>query len=125
MILHIRFHSLIRLFFLILFNQSRTEVVSHLSKENGLRNPSLSKSNLSSKLARYAKLWIPFGKSSVLHGVIIDGKAVAEEPAGARGGDDRLGPPSLRPFGELQMRCGADAVRSTAMDGGGTPAFDV
>ena len=37
-------------------NKSRTLVISHLSKENELRKPSPSKANVSSKLARLAKL---------------------------------------------------------------------
>ena len=36
---------------------------------------------MASKLARLAELWISFGKSLVLHGVIIDGQIIAEEPA--------------------------------------------
>ena len=49
--------------------------ISHISRENDLRKPSPSKSNLASKLSRLAELWISFGKS-----VIIDGTVVAEEP---------------------------------------------
>ena len=49
--------------------------------ENNARPNSVSKSNTSSKLTRLAKLWITFGKSLVLHGIIINDEVISEEPA--------------------------------------------
>ena len=62
------------MFFSELCSRSKTDVMLYLSKEIELRIPSPAKSNMASKLARLAKLWISFGKSLVLHGVIIDGQ---------------------------------------------------
>ena len=45
---------------------------------------SVSQPNTSSKLARLAKLWISFGKSFVLHGIIHNGETVSEGPARTR-----------------------------------------
>jgi len=62
-------------------NSTRTLVISKLASENNSRPNSISKSNTSSKLARLAKLWISFGKSLVLHGIIYNGETISEEPA--------------------------------------------
>ena len=62
-------------------NSTRTSVISKLASENNDRPNCVSKSNTSSKLARLAKLWITFGKSLILHGVIVSDDIITDEPA--------------------------------------------
>ena len=62
-------------------NKARTAILRIQNITNDLRLASESKTKCASKISRLAKLWIPFGKTLTLHGVIFEGEVITSEPA--------------------------------------------
>ena len=61
-------------------NEARTEILRIQSSVNERRPASEAKTKCACKISRLAKLWITFGKTLSLHGVISCGEVIVAEP---------------------------------------------